>query len=123
VENTESAMLGWAKRMRDRYGATVIVTRGAEGCVAADRDGTELAVPAFPVETVVDSTGSGDVFRAGYLFGRLQGWDLLKTLRFGSAAAAMNCGAMGAWTGVKDLESTLAFLSERTANASNRERV
>jgi sulfofructose kinase len=110
LEDSAENMLGWAREKRQEYGASVIVTRGSEGCVMADRDGTEVSLPAYPIREVIDSTGSGDVFRAGYLFGRLQGWERLQTLRFASAAAALNCGQMGAWTGVQDMNATFEFM-------------
>ena len=49
---------------------------------------------------MVDTTGAGDVFRAGLIYGELQSWDISRTVLFAAAAAALNCGAMGGWGGV-----------------------
>ena len=45
-----------------------VVTRSEKGCVVAAKDGV-TAVPAFPIEKLVDTTGAGDLFAAGFLFG------------------------------------------------------
>jgi sugar/nucleoside kinase (ribokinase family) len=45
-----------------------IVTRSEKGCVVASKDGV-VAVPAFPIKKLVDTTGAGDLFAAGFLFG------------------------------------------------------
>ena len=104
----DEEVLAWAIQKRDAHDVNVIVTRGPRGCVAAARTGETHMVPAYPLELVVDSTGSGDAFRAGYLYGRLQGWDLRRCLQFASAAAHFNCGAMGGCGGIAPLETILA---------------
>ncbi len=102
----------YAAEVRNRDGCTTIVTCGEFGCFVAS-SGVEgkpaVHVPAYRIDRVVDSTGAGDVFRAGLIFGRLQGWDIHRTARFASAAAAMNCGELGGWCGVGSVEETLAF--------------
>src|ERR1700682_5541641 len=49
-----------------------VVTRSEKGCVAAAKDGV-TAVPAFPIDKIVDSTGAGDLFAAGFQFGLVRG--------------------------------------------------
>jgi adenosine kinase len=67
--------------------AVAVVTRSGEGCVVVGGDGVE-AVPAFPVERVVDTTGAGDLFAAGFLFGLARGADDRTCGRLGAMAAA-----------------------------------
>jgi adenosine kinase len=64
-----------------------VVTRSEKGCVVVSQDGV-IAVPAFPVETVVDTTGAGDLFAAGFLFGLVRGAGHENAGRLGALAAA-----------------------------------
>ena len=64
-----------------------VVTRSEHGCVVATREGAE-AVPAHPVERVVDSTGAGDLFASGFLHGLTRGRALTDCARLGALAAA-----------------------------------
>jgi sugar/nucleoside kinase (ribokinase family) len=63
------------------------ITVGAEGCVIVTPDEL-LHVPAVPVTKVIDTTGAGDLFAAGFLYGWTRGLDLETCGRFGSIAAA-----------------------------------
>jgi adenosine kinase len=75
--------------------ATAVVTRSEKGCVVITREGTE-AVPAFPVERVVDTTGAGDLFAAGFLAGLARGADDRTCGRLGALAAAEVIQHLGA---------------------------
>ena len=66
---------------------TLVVTRGAGGALAV-RGGERIDVPAEPVSEVVDTTGAGDLFAAGFLFGYATGKPLDRSLRLGAIAAA-----------------------------------
>jgi len=56
--------------------------------------------PGFVVETV-DTTGAGDVFHGGFIYGLLAGWEIGRMLDFANAMAALNCTALGARGGIK----------------------
>ena len=71
------------------------VTRGAEGAMVVERDGTE-AVKVFPVERVVDSTGAGDLFAAGFLAGLARRQSAADCARLGAFAAAEIISHVGA---------------------------
>ena len=64
-----------------------VVTRSEKGCVVASIDGV-TAVPAFPIERMVDTTGAGDLFAAGFLFGLVRGAGHENAGRLGALAAA-----------------------------------
>jgi adenosine kinase len=64
-----------------------VVTRSEKGCVVASKDGV-IAVPAFPIREVVDTTGAGDLFAAGFLFGLVRGAGYENAGRLGALAAA-----------------------------------
>jgi sugar/nucleoside kinase (ribokinase family) len=83
---------------------TAVVTRSEKGCLVIGPDGTE-AVPAFPVKRVVDTTGAGDLFAAGFLCGLARGFDDRTCGRLGALAAAEVIQHLGARpeTSLKDL--------------------
>ncbi|HEX8380624.1 MAG TPA: adenosine kinase [Allosphingosinicella sp.] len=65
----------------------LVVTRGEQGAVAVE-GGERAEVPAEAVERIVDTTGAGDLFAAGFLAGRAQGRSNAESLRMGAIAAA-----------------------------------
>jgi len=90
------------RRMHQRYRCQVTAaTLGQDGVLAWDGERFYLH-PAYRV-SVVDTTGAGDIFHAGFIFGLLQQWPLERQLDFACAAAAMNCTASGARGGIRTL--------------------
>lgn len=86
-----------------RYGCRVVgATMGARGALVWDGARFHYA-PAFLVETV-DTTGAGDVFHAGYIYGILAGWEIDPSLEFACAAAALNSTRVGARGGIFPVE-------------------
>ncbi len=65
----------------------IAVTRSEKGCVIIN-GGETLEVPAHPVAKVVDTTGAGDQFAAGFLFGLVRGYDLYQCGELGCLAAS-----------------------------------
>ncbi len=91
----EAGLAPALQRMHRSYGNTLsAATLGEHGVLAWDGE-QFYAVPAFEVP-VVDTTGAGDIFHAGYIYGLLQDWPLRRRLAFACAAAALNCTAPGA---------------------------
>ena len=81
-----------------------VVTRSEKGCVVASQDGV-IAVPAFPIQKMVDTTGAGDLFAAGFLSGLARGADDRTCGRLGALAAGEVIQHIGArpQTSLKEL--------------------
>jgi sugar/nucleoside kinase (ribokinase family) len=72
-----------------------VITRSEKGCLVVTREETE-AIPAVPVERVIDATGAGDLFAAGFLVGLARAADYRTAARLGALAAAEVIGHLGA---------------------------
>jgi sulfofructose kinase len=98
------------RKMQRRYNCRLAAaTLGQEGVLAFD--GTQLLhTPAYRVP-VVDTTGAGDIFHAGFIYALLAGWPLDRQLDFACAAAALNCTAVGARGGIHSLEDIAALIA------------
>jgi sulfofructose kinase len=98
------------RRMHADYDCTVTAaTLGQDGVLAWD--GRRFYLNAAYRVPVVDTTGAGDIFHAGFIYGLLQGSPLERQLDFACAAAALNCtcsGARGGIRGVEDVEKLMA---------------
>jgi sugar/nucleoside kinase (ribokinase family) len=70
-----------------KWGGIAAITRSARGCVIV-HGGTAIEVPAAPVGRVIDTTGAGDQFAAGFLYGLTRGKSLADCGRLGALAAA-----------------------------------
>lgn len=96
--------------MHERYRCRVTAaTLGQDGVLAWDGKRSYLH-SAYRVP-VVDTTGAGDIFHAGFIYGLLQGWTLERQLDFACAAAALNCTCSGARGGIRtvaDVENLMA---------------
>src|SRR6202521_3934644 len=81
-----------------------VVTRSEKGCVVVAKDGITV-VPAFPIEKMVDTTGAGDLFAAGFMFGLVRGAGFDAAGRLGALAAAEVIQHIGArpQTSLKEL--------------------
>ncbi len=92
------------RRMRTRYGCQLTAaTLGEDGVLAWD--GKEFLHRRAYRVPVVDTTGAGDIFHAGFIYGLYQGWPLERQLDFACAAAALNCSAAGARGGIQTVEA------------------
>ena len=103
IEDREKALLALKRYNRGFLCATL----GREGAMAVVGDRIVYS-KGFEVEAV-DTTGAGDVFHAGFVYGLIKNWDVMEILRFANAVAALKCTRMGGRS-VPALEEVDSFL-------------
>ncbi|WCT72757.1 adenosine kinase [Sphingomonas naphthae] len=82
LDDFDAAVAAIAPRVK-----ILVATRGADGAIAVS-GGETATVPAEPIAKIVDTTGAGDLFSAGFLVGHVQGRGLTDCLTMGAIAAA-----------------------------------
>jgi sulfofructose kinase len=92
----------------------VAVTLGAAGVIAVTAAGTFRAA-GYPVRAV-DTTGAGDVFHAGFIYGLLRGWSLEDTLAFANATAALKCTKLGGRPGIPAIADAQTLMRDASAH-------
>ena len=96
-------------KLRRTHAGLLCVTLGARGAMLLDGDRVCFE-PGFAVRAV-DTTGAGDVFRAGFIHALLGGAEPQGILRFANAAAALSCTRQGALDGVPSLAEVERFMA------------
>jgi sugar/nucleoside kinase (ribokinase family) len=86
-----------------RGAGTVVLKKGRDGCLLA-KGPDRVQIPALPA-TVIDTTGAGDCWDAGFLAALATGEDLLTAARIGNACAAFCIESVGGTTGIPDYET------------------
>ncbi|MCO5208255.1 MAG: carbohydrate kinase family protein [Caldilinea sp.] len=92
---------------------TVALKRGGDGAIA--RRGAEIAEARPLPVTVVDTTGAGDSFNAGFVYGHLAGWSLQRTVDFAAACGSASTRAAGGIESQPTVEEALELLRETKA--------
>jgi sugar/nucleoside kinase (ribokinase family) len=98
-----------ARILLDLGVGTVALKMGADGCLVATQGGEVFQLSAYEVE-VVDATGAGDSFAAGFIAGIWQAWSLKQTAHLANAVGALCVTGVGALGGVRPLPETLHFM-------------
>ncbi|MET9504869.1 carbohydrate kinase family protein [Streptomyces sp. NPDC006622] len=111
----ERDLAAGVRKLREAGAGVVAVTRGGEGALVVSADGSET-VPAFAVD-VVDTTGCGDAFSAGYLRGVSLGRAPARAAVLGCAAAALVAQGLGSDHGDFDLAVAEEFAESAKARA------
>lgn len=99
-----------ARALASRVRRMVVVKCGGDGAFLLTKDGDEIASAPFPVE-VVDSTGAGDAFDAGFLAQWLRGARLGASLEFANACGAIATTYLGGTPGFPGMRDVLAFMA------------
>ncbi|MCB0070802.1 MAG: sugar kinase [Caldilineaceae bacterium] len=97
----------------DRGAGHTVFKMGAQGSSIASREG-EIRLPALEVP-VVDSTGCGDAYCAGFIAGLGMGWSVEEAGRLGTAAAGLVITGLGSDAGIVNLDETVAFMKAAKA--------
>lgn len=100
-----------AKFYLDRGAACCVFTLGGEGAFYAHKDGTRLKSPAYEVE-VVDTTGCGDAFDAGFIAALHHKMDVETSLRFAQASAGLVATGLGSDAGITSFADTLKVMKD-----------
>ena len=97
--------------MKARYGCAIVgMTLGARGA-RIYCDGQFIESPAFAVPGGSrDTTGAGDAFHAGFIYGMLGGTDLETCMKLGNAVAALKCRSLGGRAALPTAEELKEFL-------------
>ncbi len=103
---TATEDLSRALRLAAKFGPWFTAATLGPGGALANVRGREYFVRGYPVHAV-DSTGAGDVFHAGCIYGLVLGWTTEKTLRFAAAASALKCRAIGGRPGIPTVQEAL----------------
>src|SRR5688572_18379707 len=100
--------------LKNRYGCSLVgMTIGSAGAVVY-LDGSFIESPGFPAPGGCrDTTGAGDAFHGGFLYGFLTGEDIETSLKLGNAVAAIKCSALGARTALPTKSELENFLDSR----------
>src|SRR4029077_2877838 len=109
---------GIARALQAAGARQVVIKLGERGSLCVDASGKETLVPAFPVQRVVDATGAGDCWSAGFLVGLRHRMVMADAARLGNVVAAHAIQAAGATAGVPPLGVIAAAVSRSPGGAA-----
>jgi 5-dehydro-2-deoxygluconokinase len=90
----------------------LVVKRGRQGASVVERGQPTVDVPGFPVE-IYNTLGAGDAFASGFLYGYVQGWDLVQAARLGNATGAIVVTRHACANSMPTMGEVMAFVEER----------
>jgi sugar/nucleoside kinase (ribokinase family) len=90
----------------------VIIKLGNKGCFVKPGNEKGYRVPAFEKVQVIDTSGAGDSFCAGFITGLYKGWDIAECAKFANAVGAHCIMQIGTTTGIKSIGKTLEFIRD-----------
>jgi sugar/nucleoside kinase (ribokinase family) len=101
-----------ARFLQEKGCKNAVIKMDKEGAFCRGAEGTETAVPAYLVENIVDTTGAGDCWCAGFIVGLSRGLAMPEAAALGNAVAAHCIQAVGASTGIVPLGQIREFQSK-----------
>lgn len=104
-----------ADRLFNLGAKNVIIKLGKQGALICPQGGERKIIPTYSGIKPVDTTGAGDSFCAGFLYGLANGWDYYESARFANAVATHCIMAVGAYDGIKDIHQITEFIKHNTA--------
>ncbi|MBV4431229.1 5-dehydro-2-deoxygluconokinase [Clostridium tyrobutyricum] len=97
------------------YGNKIVVIKhGKDGSTAYTEDGRKYSIKPFPVK-LMKSFGGGDAYGSAFIYGLLEGWDIIDALEFGSASAAMLVASHSCSDAMPKVEEIKKFIKEEKA--------
>lgn len=104
----------WNMLRRHQYALSnkLIVITDSKGKITAIKDQEKYEITPFHVETV-DTTGAGDAFCAGFIYGYISEYTIEDCLKLGAAMAALNIQKIGGHEGMPNLKDLKLFLKNR----------
>jgi sugar/nucleoside kinase (ribokinase family) len=105
ITDLEKALL----ELQKHTSGFLCTTLGREGA-ASLMNGELLRVKGFQVDTA-DTTGAGDVFHAGFIYGLLQNWEAVEIIKFANAVAALKCRNLGGRKGIPTIDEVQKLIA------------
>ena len=105
ISDREKALI----ELQKHTGGFLCSTLGREGAMVL-LEGRIIYAKGYEV-SAVDTTGAGDVFHAGFIYGLLQDWEVVEILRFANGAAALKCRDLGGRSGIPTLQEVRKWLN------------
>ncbi len=99
------------KWLHDKGVGATVITLGAQGASFVPAGGVEVRVPAYKVD-VVDTTGCGDAFSAGFIVGLAEGLDPQGAMELGVASGSLVATGLGSDAGITDRDGLSRFMAE-----------
>lgn len=102
---------GISKRWLDNGNKIVVIKHGKEGSTAYTSD-SSYSIKPFPVK-LLKSFGGGDAYASSFIYGLLEGWDIIDALEFGSASAAMLVASHSCSEDMPTVDAIKEFITQK----------
>jgi sugar/nucleoside kinase (ribokinase family) len=95
---------------REEGARNVVIKLGSRGVLCVSERGEETVVPAMRGVNVVDATGAGDCWGAGFIAGLVAGKSMVEAARLGNAVAGVSIQGLGATTALRDMNQVMELM-------------